>query len=259
MTPSEIQNPKTETPQDLPSHPAVRSYMLFCMAALFLLVVCLSERGMEWWGLVPAVLGCLALLTHWVHGPPLVLLSLAGLMIVSGQQMRWSHLASSRNGMPSLMDLVLCIAGLAYILGHYRLLALARSIFPPDPRRSPGNPSQRRSVDLVSGWELARLGLALPIWTGLALLVWVWPMDEETPFNLSLESWRMLRLVWLGLAVLAAVGIAASYLRQTAATPEESLLYLQDQCWRQTRREQSSLNRWLMWARLRAQRKKGSS
>jgi hypothetical protein len=233
--------------------------MLFSMAALFLLVVCLSERGMDWWGLVPALIGCLSLFTHWVHGPPLVLLSLAGLVGMSGPQWRWSSLGWSRFQTPSLMDLVLCIAVLAYVLGHYRLLALVRNVFPPDPRRSGDDPSQRRSVDLVTGKEIALLALVLPLWTGTALLIWGWMMDEETPLNMPMEVWRMLRLVWAALAVLAVVGIATSYLRQASATPEESLMFLQDQCWRQTRREQGNLNRWLTWARVRAERKKESS
>jgi hypothetical protein len=256
---SEIPKPKSETPPELHAHPSVRNYMLFCMAALFLVVVCLSERGLEWWCLVPALIGCLTLVTHWVHGPPLVLLSLAGLMGMSNPYTRWSYSGWSSFQTPTLMDLVLCIAVLAYVLGHYRLLGLVRNVLPPDPRCPPGDPSRRRSADLVTGREMVLLGLALPVWTGLALLIWVWMMEEETPLDIAPDVWRMLRLVWVGLAVLAAAGIAASYLRRTTATPEESLLYLQDQCWRQTRREQSSLNRWLTWARLRAQRKKESS
>ncbi|HEY7327322.1 MAG TPA: hypothetical protein VH592_06780 [Gemmataceae bacterium] len=259
MRPSEIRNPKSEIPESLRSHPVVRNYTLFCMAALFLMVVCLSERGMEWWGVVPALIGCMSLVTHWVHGPPLVLFSLAGLMGMSGSYSRWGYFGWSRFQTPTLMDLVLCIAVLAYVLGHYRLLALVRNVFPPDPRLPAGDSSQRRSVTLVTGRELAFLGLAFPVWPGLAVVIWAWMMDEETPLSLTPEVWRMLRLVWAWLAVLAVVGIATSYLRQASATPEESLMFLQDQCWRQTRREQSNLNRWLTWARVRAQRKKESS
>ena len=58
----------------------------------------------------------------------------------------------------------------------------------------------------------------------------------QTPALLESRQLRCLsqglRLAWAGLALLAAVGIAVSYLRLTTATPEESLLYLQDQCWR---------------------------
>ena len=76
------------------SHPAVRNYTLFCLAALFLLVVCLADRGLDWWCLVPALIGCLTLLTHWSYGPPLVFVSLAGLLGVYGPRSRWSYAGS---------------------------------------------------------------------------------------------------------------------------------------------------------------------
>ncbi len=255
MTLSENQDQRSEASQELRSHPAVRNYMLLCLAALFLLVVCLAERGLEWWCLVPALIGCLALLTYWSHGPPLVLWSLAGLLSMSGPRSRGLHVGWWRFRMPTLMDLMLCVAVLAYVLGHYRLLSLVRHIFPLDPRRRRVDPAQRRSAALVTGWEMALLGAALPVWTGLAVVTWVWMMDYAPLLDMPLELWRVLRLVWAILAVLAVTGIMASYLRQTTATPEESLLYLQDQCWRQTHRAQSMFNRWLTWARLRAQRR----
>jgi hypothetical protein len=255
----------------------VLNYTLFCLAALFLMVVCLAERGLDWWCLVPSLIGGLTLLTNWNHGPPMVLLSLAGLLGMTSPRTRgnnwpgWSHRQT-----PTLMDVLLCFAVLAYVLGHYRLLSLMRHIFPPDPRRPKPerdegtlrskekdrmlDSSSKRSPDLVDGWEMALLGCALPVWVGLAVSVWARVLGSaiwgETPLGVPLAMWRALQIVWASLAVLAAAGTVAGYVRWRSATPDESLLYLQDQLWRQTRREQSSLNRWLTWARLRAQRKK---
>jgi hypothetical protein len=272
MTDPANRDPQSETVWELRSHRAVRNYTLFCLAALFLLVVCLANRGLDWWCLVPALVGCLTLLTHWSHGPPVVLLSLVGLMGLSGTYSRWSpysrwnYTVWSRFQTPTLMDIVLCMAILAYVLGHYRLLSLVRNIFPPDPRRRHIDPSQRRSADLVSGWEMALLGLSLPIWTGLGLAIWTSGMIDFSRYSgrrwetASLQDLlRELGLVWAFLALLAAAGIAVSYMQWTTATPEEQLIYLQDQCWRPTRREQGLLNRWLTWARLRVQRKKEPS
>jgi hypothetical protein len=76
---------------------------------------------------------------------------------------------------------------------------------------------------------------------------------------MSRESWRVLRLIWMLVLVLTATAVVVGYRRMTAATPPESLLYLQDEVWRKTRREQSNLNRWLMWARLRSRRNKETS
>jgi hypothetical protein len=249
----------------LRSHPAVRNYILFCLVALFLLVVCLANRGLEWWCLVPPMIGCLTLLTNWSHGPPLVLLSLTGFLAVQSSRFRWNSGGWLRFQTPTLMDLVLCIAVLAYVVGHYRLLALMRPMFPTDSRRPDelAKANRCRSADLVTPREVALLGLALPVWTGLAVLVWAWmtgnEMEDVLPLNMSREVWRALRLAWAILAMLAATGIIGSYLWLSTTSPAESFLYLQDQCWRQTRREQSSLNRWLTWARLRAQRKKEPS
>ena len=39
-----------------------------------------------------------------------------------------------------------------------------------------------------------------------------------------------------------------AYLGQYRLTADEAALYLQDELWRQTRREQSRINRWLAWA-----------
>lgn len=275
MTNAEIHNPNSETSaaarrdlsrQELRDHPAVRNYMLFCLASLFLLVVCLSDRGFEWWCLVPSMIGCMTLLTNWNLGPPMVLLSLAGLLTVVYPRSRWNYAGWPYGQSTTLTDLLLCISVLAYVVGHYRLLSLLRSIFPPDPRRlprrTPPDPLRRRSPDLVNNWEMALVGITLPLWIGLAVMVWGRVIgssatrDVMVPLDMPVPLWRALQLVWASLAVLGVTGIVVSYLRWTTATPEECLLFLQDQCWRHTRREQSNLNRWLTWARLRSQRKK---
>ncbi len=266
MTNADLRNPLSPTPWDRRSHPAIRNYTLFCLTALFLIVVCLSNRGLDWWCLLPALIGCLTLLTHWSYGPPLVLMSLVGLLGV--YRSRWNYGGwSPRFQTPSFMDLVLCVAFLGYVIGHYRLLSLMRNIFPADPRRRRIAPSQRRSLDLVKRREVILVGLSLPVWTGLAWAIWGLKLTDLAPFQVrqlgTVPPWDILPtelgIVWAGLVLLAAAGVAVSYMRWTTATPEESLLYLQDQCWRTTRREQGLLNRWLMWTRQRAQRKKEPS
>jgi hypothetical protein len=254
--------PKAPTRRQLRSHPAVRNYTLFCLAALFLQVVCLADRGLDWWCLMPALIGGASLLAHWSLGPPLLLFALTGLMLAQ-TRFRWAYPYWARDRVPTMMDLILCAAVLAYVMGHYRLLSLVRHVFPPDPRRTPGSryvdPARRRSADLVSGWEMALLVLALPLWTVLSVVAWGWLIEDTAPLGLGREAWRTLRIIWIGLAIVATTGAVAGYLRQSLAGPEESLLYLQDQLWRQTRREQGSLNRWLAWARLRAQRRRERS
>ncbi|HWG44974.1 MAG TPA: hypothetical protein VN688_19550 [Gemmataceae bacterium] len=264
MTKSQIPKPASpaQARQELRSHPAVRNYTLVCLGALFLLVVCLADRGLGWWCLIPALIGSVALLLHWSLGPPMVIVSLTGLMLASARYRR-SYPYWARDQVPTLMDLLLCVAVLGYVMGHYRLLSLVRHIFPPDPRRMRDNASaesaNRRSADQVNGRELALLVLALPLWTVLSVVVWSWMMDSAPALEMPVKVWRTLCVGWTALTILTATATVAGYLRWATATPEESLLYLQDQLWRPTRREQGSLNRWLVWARLRAQRKKENS
>ena len=150
---------------------------------MFLLVVSLVDCGLGWWSLMPALIGGLALLLQWSLGPPLVIVSLTSLLLVSSYyRRRYPYWA--RDQVPTMMDLLLCVAVLAYVIGHYRLLSLVRHVFPMDSRR-PSNenePARRRSVDGVDAWEMALLLLALPVWTGLSVVVWSWVMETSRPW-----------------------------------------------------------------------------
>lgn len=257
---NEAERRKRTMRHELRKHPAVRNYMLICLASLFLLVLCLVDRGLDWWSVAPASIGCLTLLTHWNHGPPLVLLSLAGLLGMPRPAYLRLGASWARLQAPSPMDCILCVAVLTYVLTHYRLLALVRRIFPVDTRYRGGKdatePMPRRSADLVSPYEMILVGIVSPVWAGIAVLLWVGLMGSAPPLDMPSALWRALQLVWTALVLLAVGGIIAHYLRRSTATVEESLLYLQDELWRHTRREQGILNRWLTWARLRARRKK---
>jgi hypothetical protein len=245
--------------EDLRAHPAVRNYSLLCLAAVFVLVVCLVDRGLGWWSLLPALIGCLGIVARWTLAPPLMLLSLTGL-ILSSPRYRWAYSSWERMPIPAPMDLILCAAVLGYAIGHYRLMSLLRNVFPTDPRGKRGGTSAetspRRSADLVTTGEFGRVVLMLPLWTGLSVLASLWLSGSSPSREISPEVWRVLLIAWVLLAVLGVVGIVGGYARLNAATLAESLLYLQDQLWRATRREQGSLNRWLGWARLRAQRRR---
>ena len=254
--------PASPEPEDLRAHPAVRNYTLLCLASVFVLVVCLVDHGLGWWSLLPALIGSLGLVARWSMAPPLLLLSLTGL-ILSSPRYRSFYSAWERRAVPALMDLILCMAVLAFIIGHYRLLSLLRNVFPTDPRGKRGGTlaeaAPRRAADLVTPWELVRVMLTLPLWTALSVVASRLLSGNSPGLGIDPEVWSALLIVWVVLAVLGVVGIAGGYARQNAATPEESLLYLQDQLWRGTRREQGSLNRWLTWARLRAQRRREKS
>ncbi len=253
----------SEPEADLSSHPAVRGYSLVCLLALLALTILVTDRGLGWWGLMPVLLGAAALLFRWSVGPPLVLVTLAVLLSAQARFRMWLPELSR----PSLLaDLGVCLAVLAYAAGQYRLLALTRHVLPPDTRRRtlPGQgkaaarDGPRRSPGSVGPWELPSLLLALPLWAVIAAAFWTRLELEEPMQDLPVVAWRALLLAWvfgLGLAV-TATGL--SYISMGQATRAEARVYLQDQAWRETRRDQARLNRWLVWARLRRQRKEGA-
>ena len=256
----------SEPETDLNAHPAVRGYSLVCLLALLMLTLLVTDRGLGWWGLMPVLLGAAAVLFRWSVGPPLVLVTLAVLLSAQARlaQFRLPEWAAR----PSLAaDLGVCLAVLAYAAGQYRLLALTRHVLPPDTRRRalPGqgqaaaDEGPRRSPGSVGPWELPALLLTLPVWALFATMFWARLQLLEEPLgDLPLVAWRALLLAWVFGLALAVTAAGLSYVGTAQATRAEARLYLQDQAWRETRKDQARLNRWLVWARLRRQRKEGA-
>jgi hypothetical protein len=253
-------------PLDPRSHPAVRGYTIVCLAALLVVVVVLVQRGLSWMALLPLLAGSIAVAACWSIGPPLVLLCVAGGLLAQVRQRAMGVLGVGQGSLAT--DLVLAGALLAYAAGQYRLQSLLRHAFPPDPRRRRRLPKGRPSVlpvppahvprapELVGGNELTALVLAVLGTTGLTAAAWVLLATRQPPLDFDPWEYRAVVIVWFGCIVAAAAWVATAYLRWQQASPEEGLLYLQDQLWRQTRREQSRLNRWLVWYRLRRQRRR---
>ncbi len=254
----------TDEPElDPRSHPAVRNYTLLCLAALLVLTLGLAQLDVGGLALLPLLAGSIAVAACWSIGPPLVLLCLSGVLF--GQlRARGRGLLS---GIPESFaaDLAVSIATLVFVVGHYRLQSLVRFVFPPDYRRKrprkpmPGlrlpPPEQPRSPDFVGQAELLQLALAALVFGALASAAWGVLVRQDPPLGFADREWWALVLIWAGGTLFAVAGTVSGYLRLRRSTPVESLVYLQDQIWRQTRREQSRLNRWLAWARLRRQRK----
>jgi hypothetical protein len=277
------------TPDEAPRPaPNARSdYDLLCVTALMLLLLALVMQRMGAWSLFPVVLGAAALFFRWRMGPILVVLAVVLLVLarsegldpyqlllaVIGTAERWllggrspRLMRGFRPPEPSaLASFALAVGVLAYCAGHYRLQGLLVRLFPPDPRRRPATPTaareaeHRRPAHLVTLREVAALVLAVPALAGLAVALWSWVRDREPP--LDFEEWggQALVLLWVvGGGTLVVAGLLR-YLAQRRLTPDEAAMYLQDQMWRETRREQRRLNRWLAWAWLRRRRREEGS
>jgi hypothetical protein len=249
------------------AHPAVRQYTLFSVVALLLLTVLLVQRDMGWWGMLPVLAGAISLLTHWTLGPATVVM-LVGILIFLQDalvRMSWGY----RHQSDPLSDLLLCAAVLVFAATQYRVQSLVRAVFPADPHRPPGlrapghqpavghkAPPQRRSAGLAHAGERLLLVVGLVVTLGLAFVSWSYISESEPRWYLSAGEWRALQVAWAVCLVAVLAGTLRGWVNFTVTRPEEAMVYLQDQQWRQTRSEQASLNRWLVWRRLRAQRRK---
>ena len=124
-----------------------------------------------------------------------------------------------------------------------------RWLLPHEPRK--------RNAWQGNASELLLFLASVPAFAIVANLLWVRLALDSTLFPgiLPPHWWQALVVIWFSALVLLCAHTFLAYLGRTLAGPEESLLYLQDQLWSATRGEQRRINRWLVWARLRAQRK----
>jgi hypothetical protein len=263
-----------------------RAYAVICLVSLLLVVVVMMLDGIGVWSVLPMLVGGVAFLLRWRSGPPLVLfvfLWMAPTRFHHGAEtdtfLAWLlnlgapsvNPASRRlDGALLLEDVLLCVALLSYTAACYRSLALAHSIFPPDLRRGRKPAGDRRNPKtapmpqpLVPRPAEPASPSEIPIFAGallaaaLAALV-LWFLADWLPGELELSpvTWRNVAFFWAFVILVSLCLAVFRYLGRCRGPVGENLLYLQDQLWLQTRHEQGTLNRWLVWARLRWQRRK---
>ncbi len=259
--------------QEIGKSAAVRQYTLLSMLALVVVLLALLDRGLGEWSLAPVALGCVTLVLQLRFGPPLVLLSL--IWLLAGTQgrgfdpIRVTPFRMQRrfpvepDGLV-FAEIALAAGMLIYVLGCYRLLGLVYHLFPVDPRRKrrdapAGRHLEKRSVESVEPHELPVLVGVGFLWSVAAWAFWQWLAQQEPMWDYSYAAWRALILFWLTAVGLLLSSALLAYVGQALAGRAANAIYLQDQLWRQTRREQSRLNRWLVWARLGWQRREERS
>ena len=265
MTPDAVSPP-------LRSQPSVRGYTILSLTGLMGMILALMENDRDLlWILLLAAIAAVCVVAHWRIGPPLLLVGLAVLEVAYRRPLQPWYPRSALWEESSFMDAVLCASVLAYAAGHSRLVSLTRSIFPTDFRRPPApdrprderrrqsfDGQLRRSAHLPGPWEMPMLAIAAAVWAVGISLFWFLISDLDPPLQMREGLWRALLLIFLVGLTMAVLAGATAYLTWITAPPEEHLLYLQDQVWRE-RREQNRINRWLQWARLRGQRRKERS
>jgi hypothetical protein len=239
------------------SEPGVRRYAAVGLATLGVIGVVLLPRAGLTLALVPVLAGLGGGLTR--IGPVLLVLA----VVVTLNAPPFFPVTSPR----PLLDGLLCAAVLGYVAAHYRLQSILLDAFPPDPRRRaapaprtgrfrlgsfrPPVVRQRRPAAWVTPSEAASLVYALPAWAALGWLVLRAASGGGNP-GLLPAVWQAIRLAWLLGSAWLITAAALAYYRDRCRPPDEAALFLQDELWAETRREQRRLNRWLVWQRRRS-------
>jgi hypothetical protein len=262
-----------------------RAYAVTCLVALLVVVVMLMLDGMGVWSVLPMLVGGVAFLLRWRSGPPIVVF-LFMLMAPAHRGddlepvsfmttvLAWVippayYASKGLDGSLPVEDVLLAVGLVTYVAACYRSLALSHSVIPPEfarrgiatrgPKRPLGQPPSQlicRPDDSTRPLELPILFGALGVSLVAGWLLWWGSGQMPTAFQLSLAVWRNVVAFWVWVLVVSLSLTFFRYLGRLRAPTDENVLYLQDQLWRQTRHEQGAVNRWLVWARLRWQRRK---
>jgi hypothetical protein len=240
--------------------PGVFHYFVVSLSAMGAILLLLLARGFGIWSLLPILAGILGNATRL--GPALLCIAI-GISLNGPREM---PPMGSHTGL-DVPDLILCAAMLAYVVAHRRLQSLLDWIFPPDSRRRSASRSrsfpgslfagpprffkQKRDARLVSRQEIGILLLSLPLWAALAQICWrVVPREWGNPGILP-GVWQAILVSWIIGLVFLCVATGMSYWYSRLMSPQECHILLQDELWKDTRREQRRFGRWLAWGALR--------
>lgn len=235
-------------------------YQVLCGIALAAIFLVQLQQGLLLWGMIVLLIGAAAVLRARIS-PLLVVLPLVGAQLY----LRYLFPIGRQRDALQVEDVVLCAATLAYVAGHYRLLALWRSILPSDPRqiyhkgagvivplsRLGKVAPQHRPVALLSRGELAWFVLQLPLFALLAQAVWIVLGARRNLHELEPRLLQIMHASWvlvLGLLLVGQLFRVVRLLRMDRVTAQ---MVLQDTLWHETRREQRRIGRWLAWWNLR--------
>lgn len=237
-----------------------RQYQALCGLFLGAIFFAHLQQGVYVLTALLFLVGSLGVISPGRIYPVLMLAGLAAMQV-------FHQLGSRRLGVPwsggraglQVEDVFLCLSVLGYVAAHYRWQSIALNILPLDRRRreraddwpartGPIVP-QRRPADQVDRKEISALVVALPVWALLGQAIWMWLRDPSDLPGLRSGPARLVLATWLlGTMSLLAI-ILLGVWRRRQDSPEIAALALQDILWKETRREQRRISRWLAWKR----------
>lgn len=235
-----------------------RQYQALCGLFLGAIILADLQQGVLMMSLLLFLVGSLGVLSPGRLAPLLLLIGVTGTQL-------FKQFGARRLNVPWIGDrgsiqtdeVFYCLAVLGYIIAHYRWQALVRNILPLDrrrrqhvaawPRRTGPVMPQRRPADQVTRREISVLVISLPVWALLAQQAWSLSRHPTALQGLRQGAMRVILAVWcVGMAVLVIRAILA-YWRHRQNAPAIASMVLQDILWKETRREQRRIGRWLAW------------
>jgi hypothetical protein len=241
-------NPKIPNPS-LPKA-TLATYRILAMAALALVFLSNPERAIAMAVVVAVGFAALFLPRFLGAGAFLVTLAVVELIAV----FRWPGMRSFR-GSFELPEMMMAAGTLLYVGSLYRVHALVVSAATWDPRlvgassRSrPPHPPQTRPESALTTEEVVAWLISIPIFVLTAELVRR-GLYQPTPLD-QLVAWRVghvILAIWsLTIGVLLFWAIFG-YWRRSSMSPELARMILEDETWREARRDQGRIGRWLAW------------
>jgi hypothetical protein len=238
-------------------------YQVLCCAGLGLIFFLMMQQGSLVFGMAVLLLGSSAVLLRVRVSPALVIVPLVGGPLYD------QYLFAFRRPHRALEveDVLLCAAALAYVAGHYRLLAIWSHILPPDPRQryhaqahsdAPGQRvgkvvPQTRPAALLSRGELAWFVLQLPLFALAAQGAWM-AVGRRELHGLPVRWVQILPLLQMAWGLVFVMFLAGQFFRFWRILQMDRVtarLFLQEMLWHETRGEQRRIGRWLAWWHLR--------
>lgn len=263
------ENARPQPVQVAPIH-----YQILCAASLLLLFISQFSQNAYYAAPLIACAGAIGILTRWRIAPLLLLLTLAGTQLFEAAA--FGGLGQAPPRLLQVRDLLTAAGLIAYLACHYRLQSVERRILPMDPRQRQmterrvgrqtrlefASVGQKRSAHLLTPQEIARLVLTLPFWAILGQVLWVliardwWDRIFLDEVIFHERFFRLLNLAWILIGGAIVFGGILEQWRLRQMDPVAARVFLQDTLWRETRREQRRIFRWLAWRRLRERAEK---
>lgn len=273
-------DPSNSSPIPAPNlwtDPVVRNYAIIGLAALGVYYLVQMENGGGIGTLLPVLVGVPGLLAGWTFSP-LLFLWLAGFFAIdpdatmtagsllgtAGPSRRLFTPVIQYETAFQVTNLLTCLSVLVYLLAQYRLMSLVNHALPePNLRRRRKEPRPKpltRPSSTVSANELPQAlltagGIVLIALIFAELLYWLVVASSDSPSR-RMSANEFHRRMWLGFIgggglLWLLLATLLDYLRARQQTPEQAAMFLQDQLWWETQREQRRQMTWREWARRR--------